>query len=623
MRKNLYSGTGLFLLLIAFMVFTLMNNSLFSNVRLDLTENKLFTLSEGSREIVQTIDEPINLYYFFSETASQDLTSLRAYAVRVRELLEEYALAGGEKINLRIIDPEPFSEAEDEANGFGLQSVPVSAAGDELYFGLAGTNALDEVVVIAFFQPDKEEFLEYEISKLIQGLVIAKKPVIGVLSSLPVQGEFNMNTFQNTPSWTVIRQLEQLFSIQKVAATVNELPGDIDILMVIHPKNISDALLFSIDQFLMKGGKMLAFVDPLAETDRPAQASPMMLAPPTSQASDLNKLMAPWGVKLREGKVLGDSQAALTVSGSDGAPVRHLAIVGMGPANFTSDDVVTSNLENINLATAGIIDIEKDATVQVIALITSSEHAMPLDSFQFQFLSNPRDLQKTFSATGERYVVAARLSGKAGTAFPNGIDGYEGELIEQTENLNVILVADTDILSDRLWVQVQDFFGQQIATPWANNGDLVVNSLDNLSGSSALISIRSRGKFTRPFEVVQDLRREAEARYLESADDLQVQLAETERKLTELQSTSGGQAVFNLSPEQEATLFQFQEEKLRIRKELRDVRHQLNKDIETLGSTLKFLNIAFIPILLTLLLLVANYLRTARNSSGKTEETIQ
>jgi ABC-type uncharacterized transport system involved in gliding motility auxiliary subunit len=291
----------------------------------------------------------------------------------------------------------------------------------------------------------------------------------------------------------------------------------------------------------------------------------------------------------------------------------------MGPENFTSDDVVTSNLENINLATAGIIDIEKEATVQVIALITSSEHAMPLDSFQFQFLSNPRDLQKTFSATGERYVVAARLSGKAGTAFPEGFDGFEGELVSQTENLNVILVADTDILTDRLWVQVQDFFGQQIATPWANNGDLVINSLDNLTGSSALISIRSRGKFTRPFEVVQDLRREAEARYLESADDLQVQLIETERKLTELQATSG-QAVFNLSPEQEAALFQFQDEKLRIRKELRDVRHQLNKDIETLGSTLKFLNIALIPILLTLLLLVANFLRMGRHGSGKTEE---
>ncbi len=612
MRTKFYSGTGLLLLLAAFLVFTLMNNSLFRSVRLDLTENNLFTLSAGTKEIVQTIDEPINLYFYFSEAASRDLTSLRAYAMRVRELLEEYALAGGERINLQIIDPEPFSNAEDEAASFGLQSVPVSTAGDELYFGLAGTNALDDVVVIPFFQPDKEEFLEYEISKLIQGLVVAKKPVIGLLSGLQVQGQVDMSSFRSTPPWVVIQQLEQLFSLQKIEMTVNELPDNIDILMVIHPRNISDELLFSIDQFIMAGGKMLAFVDPLAEMDKPVRANPMMPVAPTSQASDLNKLMSPWGVKLRENKVLGDSRAALSVSGSDGAPVRHLAIVGMGPENFTSDDVVTSNLENVNLATAGIIDIDSDASVQTFALITSSDQAMPLDSFQFQFLSNPADLQKTFSATGERYVIAVRLSGKAATAFPEGIDGYDGEIITQTENLNVVLVADTDILADRLWVQVHDFFGQQIATPWANNGDLVINALDNLSGSSALISIRSRGKFTRPFDVVQDLRREAEARYLKSADDLQVQLSETERKLTELHSSSEGQAVFSLSPEQEETLLQFQEEKLRIRKELRDVRHQLNKDIETLGSTLKFLNIAFIPILLTFMLLIANYLRMGR-----------
>lgn len=613
MSKKFYSNTGLILLLIGFMVFTMMNNSLFSNVRLDLTENSLFTLSAGTKEIVQTIDEPINLYYFFSEAASEDLTSLRAYAARVQELLEEYALAGGDKINLKIIDPEPFSDAEDEAAGFGLQSVPVSTVGDELYFGLAGTNALDDVGVIPFFQPDKEEFLEYEISKLIQGLVVVEKPVIGILSSLQVQGEVNMSTFQSTPPWMVIQQLEQIFSLQKVEITENELPDNLDILLVIHPKNISEALLFSIDQFIMAGGKMLAFVDPLAEMDRPVQANPMMPAPPTSQASDLNKLMSSWGVSLRENKILGDSQAALSVNGSDGSPVRHLAIVGMGPENFTSDDIVTSNLENINLATAGIIDISEDASVQVIALLTSSEYAMPLDSFQFQFLSNPRDLQKTFSATGQRYVVAARLSGKAGSAFPEGIAGHDGEVIMQTDNLNVILIADTDILSDRLWVQIQDFFGQQIATPWANNGDFVVNALDNLGGSSALISIRSRGRFTRPFDVVQDLRREAEARYLESADNLQVKLAETERKLTELQSMSDGQAVLSLSPEQEAALFQFQDEKLLIRKQLRDVRHQLNKDIETLGSTLKFINIALIPILLTFLLLVANFLRLSRS----------
>ena len=209
-------------------------------------------------------------------------------------------------------------------------------------------------------------------------------------------------------------------------------------------------------------------------------------------------------------------------------------------------------------------------------------------------------------------MIAVRLSGKAETGFQDGIDGYDGDIIQGTDDLNIILVSDTDMLSDRLWVQVQNFFGQQIATPWANNGDLIVNALDNLSGSSALISIRSRGRFSRPFTVVQNLRREAETRYLENADDLQVRLADTERQLSELQSKNVNENILSLSPEQEATIVRFQDEKLRIRKELRNVRHQLNKDIDTLGSTLKFLNIALIPLLLTLSLLGVNFLRMSR-----------
>jgi ABC-type uncharacterized transport system involved in gliding motility auxiliary subunit len=613
MSKKINSTSGLVLLVFAFLLFTLVNNTLFSNVRLDLTENSLFTLSSGSREIVQSIDEPITLRFFYSDKASQDLTALRAYAVRVRELLQEYELAGNGNIELKIIDPEQFSEAEDQAAGFGLQSVPVSAAGDELYFGLVGTNALDDVAVVPFFQPDKEEFLEYEISKMIQGLIVPKKPSIGLITSLPVDGNVNMTTFQSTPGWVFFQQLEQTFSIEKIEMTASELPIGIDLLFVIHPKDIPESLLFSIDQFIMKGGKMLAFVDPLAELDRPAQANPMMPSPPTSQASDLNRLMAHWGVSLREGMVLGDSQTALTVGGPGGVSVRHLAIVGMGSDNFSHDDVVTADLENINMATAGIIDVDEGSSLRVDPLIRSSEHSMPLDSLQFQFLRNPEDLQKAFSATGEQYLVAARLSGKAGSTFPEGFDGYTGELVAETDELNVILVADTDILSDRLWVQVQNFFGQQIANPWANNGDLVVNALDNLRGSSALISIRSRGRFTRPFDVVQDLSREAEARYLENANNLQARLAETERQLGELEATVGNDNILRLNPEQEAAILRFQEEKVHIRKQLRDVRHQLNEDIETLGSTLKFLNIALVPLLLTLLLLGANFLRMNRS----------
>ncbi len=617
MMKKLNTTSVILLLVAAFLTFTLVNNSIFSNVRVDLTENNLFTLSDGTKEIVSSIDEPINLYFFFSQAASKDLTSLRAYAVRVQELLEEYELKSEGKINLRVIDPEPFSDAEDQATEFGLQSIPVSTAGDELYFGLAGTNAIDDMAVISFFQPDKEEFLEYEISKLIQGLIVVDKPRVGLLSGLPVQGAVDMNSFSSTPPWMVIAQLEQMFSIEKIDDTATELPEDIELLFIIHPKNLSESMLFSIDQFVMNGGKLLAFVDPLAETDRPAQANPMMPSIPTSQSSDLNRLMVNWGVSLRQGVVLGDAQTALSVSGVDGSPVRHLAILGMGIENLDDQDVVTNGLETVNLATAGIIDVDEDASVQVSALITSSDVSMPMDSLQFQFLANPADLQKSFSPTGENYMVAARLSGTANTAFPGGLADTGTMFKSSTDDLHVILVADTDLLTDRLWVQVQEFFGQRVASPWANNGDFVVNALDNLVGSSALISIRNRGRFSRPFTLVEDLRREAEARYLKSAEDLQVELSDTERKLGELQSNENAGGLLSLSPEQEATLVQFQEEKLRIRKELRQVRHQLNDDIESLGATLKFLNIALVPLLLTLLLLGLHYLRLSRSKEAR------
>ena len=611
MKKKYYSGLGLCLLALGFLMFTLLNNVLFGGWRLDLTGNNLYTLSDGSREILESIDEPVNLYFFFSEKSSEDLTSLRVYATRVREMLEEYELAANGKINLSIVDPEPFSEAEDQASEFGLQGIPVSTAGEELYFGLAATNALDDQETIPFFQPDKEEFLEYEISKLIQSLSVVEKPVVGVLSSLEVQGNMNMQTYQMTPPWMVVDQLRQLFTMQTINPE-GSIPAEIDILLLIHPKQLSEAMLFSIDQFVMGGGRLLAFIDPMAETDRPAQANPMMPAPPTVQISTLNQLTGAWGVTMRNDVILGDSQTALAVGGIDGTPVRHLAILGMESDNFSRDDIVTSSLENINLSTAGILDVAEDASVDVEPLISSSTFAMPMEALQFQFLSDPNDLMQGFEPTGEKYLVAARLSGSAPSAFPEGLEDSEGTVLTETDNLNVILVADTDILTDRMWVQVQEFFGQRIASPWANNGDMVINALDNLSGGASLISIRSRGRFSRPFDVVQDLRREAEASYLEKANDLQARLTETEQKLTDLQSTQYENNLLVLTPEQEEALVQFQQEKVKIRRELREVRHQLDSDIEVLGSTLKFLNIALIPILMTLILLVVNYIRVSR-----------
>ena len=620
-----------------FFAFTMLNNALFSSARIDLTENKLYTLTLGTRDLIAEIDEPIKFRFFFSQRASEDLTALRAYARRVQELLEEYqALAGG-SINLEIIDPEPFSEEEDLAAQFGLQSVPVNNAGDELYFGLVGTNSVDDQLIISFFQPDKEEFLEYDISRIIHQLNSSRKPKVGLLSSLKIQGDINMSTFQTTPAWVVIDQLTQQYEVVDVAMDATELPRDMQLLIIVHPKSLSDATLFAIDQFAMAGGRVLLFVDPLAEMERRPPG-----AMPTEPASDFS-LLSNWGMQLRADTVLADSAAALNVGGSNGQSVRHLGILGLSAENFNSDDVSLASLESINVTTSGILDMVGRPESRIDILIQSSENAMPMASTEFQSLTDPEQLLKTFVPTGKRYTIAARISGKAVTAYPGGVDvetvpeaeaeaEVEGQgqgqgqgqvestrdtqlhqaVLTATDKLNVIVVADTDILTDRLWVQVQNFFGQTIASPWANNGDFVLNSVDNLLGGSELISIRSRGRFSRPFTVVESLRLAAQSKYQKSADTLQRELEETEAELNEVESSQSDQNLLALSPEQEQAITQFQDEKLRIRKQLRDVRHQLDKDIEGLGATLKLINIIVLPLLLVLVIYAMRYTRGAR-----------
>lgn len=601
MNQRSRSAIALVLLAIVFFVFTAFNNALLSGLKLDLTENGLYTLSAGSRQIAADIDEPVNLYFFFSEQASTDLTGLRSYADRVWQLLEQYEAAAGGKINLQRIDPEPFTDAEDQAAAFGLQAVPVGT-GNDLYFGLAGTGALDDEVVIEFFQPDRESFLEYEISQLINRLANSDRPVVGVMSSIQVMEEMDTQTFQSRPSWVVIDQLRELYEVREVDPTVSQVADDIDLLLIIHPKDLAEETLFAIDQFAMTGGRILAFVDPLAEVDQQGGGPMMQPAPP--RPSDLNRLTEAWGVRLVPDQILGDAQLALQVAGPDGQPVRHLGIMGLGPDELADDDVVTAPLELLNVASAGFFEAAGDASLD--ALATTSAYAAPLPVARAQFMADPGDLQRGFEPTGERYPLAVRLSGAASSAFPDGF-GDVGDPVGSTDELNVVLVADVDLLTDRLWVQVQNFFGQRIASPFANNGDLLVNAVDNLIGSPALISVRSRGRFTRPFEVVQNLRREAEARYLASADDLQAELAETERKLAELEAERTENNLLSLSPEQEAAIDQFQQEKVRIRSELRDVRYQLDKDIEALGATLKLLNVILLPLVLTLLLFLMTW----------------
>ncbi|MNF35015.1 ABC-type uncharacterized transport system [compost metagenome] len=595
MKRIIYSGSGLLLIALVFLAFNMVASLGLPNARLDLTEQKLYTISAGTERILGELDEPVNLYFFYSDNVSRDLVAVRNYARRVEEMLRAYQRAAGGKLRLKVIDPEPFSEDEDRAAEFGLQGVPLQQGGDKLYFGLAGTNALDDVQTIPFFPLDQEEFLEYEISRLVQTLAKPARPVVGVLSALPLDGGFNPLTGQGGAPWMIMEQIRQQFVIKSLQGDIDRIPDEVSVLLLVHPKQLPEPTLYAIDQFVLRGGKLLAFVDPFSENDNGG-----LMGGGQSNASDLEPLFKAWGLRMRPGEMLVDGSFAMAVGmGQEQRPVRHPAWLSLPKAALDRDDVTTAGLENLTLASAGILEPLEGAKTRFTPLLHSSEYAMPMDAQRLAMLRDPQELLRELEPTGERYALAARIAGPAQSAYPQGIEGQKGGL-QNAESINVIVVADTDLLSDRMWVQVQDFFGQRVPQPFADNAGFAINALDNLAGSDALISVRSRGRYSRPFVMVENLQRQAEARFREKEEVLQQQLAQTEQRLAELQQNDSPEQVLELTPEQQTTLQQFLQEKLKIRKELREVRFQLNADIEALGRSLKFVNIALVPLLLTL-----------------------
>jgi ABC-type uncharacterized transport system involved in gliding motility auxiliary subunit len=611
--KRASGGLVLLLLALLFIGATVISNLVLRGARIDLTANSEYTLSEGSKEILGKIDEPINLYFYFSDEASRDLAPIRTYAQRVRELLEEMAGRTGGKIKLSVIDPQPFSEEEDEAAAAGLQSVPVGSTGNKLFFGLSGTNSLNGKAVIPFFQPDKEVFLEYDIAKLIQNLLQPDKPVIGLLSSLPIGGGFDQTTQKMSDPWAVMQQLSELFEVRPLGLDPKTIDPAVKLLMVVHPKALGDDTLYAIDQFLLGGGRLLLFVDPNANADTsgndPSNPSAAMFA---DKSSNLQKLLGNWGVDYKADEVVIDRALGLQVQVSQTEPpVMHPLILGLRAAQMNDQDLVSAKLDLINIDTAGHFKLKEGATATLEPLLQSSSEASAISTERIRYLPDPRELLKDFTPSGENYIIAARLSGKFPSAFPDRAS-QPGHIAEAAEPVQAVLIADTDILSNRLWVQVQNFFGQQLISPFADNGDLIVNSADNLSGSSALISIRGRNSSTRPFTVVEDMRRAADERFRTTEQQLQEQLNETERKLTELQANKSSENAMIMSPEQQAEVQRFQNEKVRIRKELRDVRRSLDQDIRSLGSRTKFINIALVPILVIIAALLFWNLRRKR-----------
>jgi ABC-type uncharacterized transport system involved in gliding motility auxiliary subunit len=595
--KNVYSATGLVLLAILFLALTILSGAALRGMRVDLTEQGLYTLSEGTVNILEDIEEPITLEFYFSEDASADLPMVRNFARRVQELLDEMAERADGKLRVRRIDPEPFSEAEDQAASYGLEAVPVGSGGDSLYLGIVGTNTIDGLEVLPFLSPAREQFLEYELARMVYLLSRPDKPRAALLSGIDMDGGMDMQTGQRREPWAIHEQINEMFEVASVGPDDETLPADLDVLVLVHPQGLSEPLLADIERFLAEGGRLLAFVDPWAESAMPDNPNDPMASMNMDRGSDLAELFEAWGLDFSAERFVADAGLALQVNTAQSQrPVRHVGILGVTRDNMNPEDVITGELDAVNMASVGRLALAEDSPLSLEPLMSSSRQAGLLDAERLQFLADPSELMDQMGATGEEYTLAARVRGSVPRAFGT----HAGDpAAEDRYALNAIVVADVDMLADRYWVQRQRFFGTTMLEPFADNGDFVINAIDNLIGNADLISVRSRATSNRPFTLVESLRREAEQNLRATEQRLEAELAEAEQRLTELQQARGDTDLDILTEEQEAELDRFMERRLEIRRELRQVRRELDQDIEALGTRIKIVNIALMPALIT------------------------
>ena len=651
--------------------------SLLPGWRLDLTGDRLFTLAPATREIVSSLETPIEISFFYSDSATEDVPQIRTYATRVQELLREIVIASEGRLSLNVIDPEPFSEDEDLANQFGIQPVPVTQGGEAIYFGLVAAQPLAEgapeslrvAETMPLIRPDQEPFLEYEFVKLITQAANPERPVVGLLTGLDLDGGFDPASNQMLQPWFVMDVIRQLYDVRRISPLDATIDGDVDIVMLAHPRDLSDTMLYAIDQHLLRGGGAIVFLDPSA--DSLVTRSPQGILVPAGMGSDLPGLLEAWGVEYDSGQVLVDNGLALRVSMGQGSrPEPHLGMLGFQRGNLDGDDIITSRLETINVSSAGVIAQAEGAATQFEPLLQSSTDSMLLNAALVQDLAEPSALFEAFEATPESYTLAARVSGVLDSAFPEGPPPPEVEDSDLTEEgqaadeeaagatdaesttteeatdigdtdagesaepadtteeetaphlarseapVNILLFADTDMMSDRMWVQVAQFLGQRIPQPFANNGDLVINALDNLAGGASLASIRGRGTYSRPFNRVIEMQREADDRLREEEAVLLARLAEAEAEIARLSQNAEGGPLDVIAPEIQAEIDQFNQQMIDTRRRLRDVQFQLTEDIERLGANLKWINTLLVPALLSALALALYFLRARRRRGG-------
>ena len=585
----------------------------------DLTAQQLYSLSPGTRTVLAGLHDPITLRLYYSARLGAAIPQYGAHADRVREMLRQYAELSGGKIRLEVRDPEPFSDAEDRATGYGLQGLPLEG-NERVFFGLQGNNLLDDERTIPFFQPERERFLEYDLTRLVYELSSPARPVVGVLTPLKMDGDPQqmMMRAQGNPGlgapWATMMSLRQSFAIRTVATDATAIDPDVQVLLVVHPQNLSDATLYAIDQFVMRGGRLMAMVGPYNET---LGADPQTGAPPASTSSDLGKLFRAWGIVYDSERVVGDITGAWKVRAGTGARAQAVDYVAYFSVRdgINHDDPATADLSEITLAAPGFLEKAPGASIEFTPLLSSSDRSAVIPASAVRTNPDPVGLLAGFKPDGQHRVLAARIRGTLKSAFDKSPDGVAEPYRGQTSApANLVVIADTDMLADRFWTRTQDFFGTPTSTPFADNGNLVTNLVGTLAGGDALIGLRSRGGVSRPFERVEAMQRDAEAQYRQTETALTQHLDDTTKQLDQLRTGRDGTTNAALNEAQRAAIDGLKRDLLETRAKLRNVQFELRRDIQALQTRLRLLDIALVPGLMLILAIIMGLVRRARHT---------
>lgn len=583
--------------------------------RIDLTAERAYTLSQGTRQILAKLDTPVQIRFYCTRSENAMPVFLKTYAQRVEDLLGEYRQASKGQIEIQKLDPVPDSDAEDSAKLDGIEGQG-RLEGEPVYLGLS-VSLLDQKEAIPFLSPDRERLLEYDLSRAISRVMTPDKPVVGVMSALPVTGQ-QMNPMmmqmgrRGAPPWVFFSELQRDFSVKPVEMTAEKIPDEVKALVVIHPKGISEGAQFAIDQFVLRGGKLIAFLDPFSVLD-PEAGQMAQMGMGGSSSSSLDKLLKAWGLSFDTTKVVADlDYVARTRQG------RAPTALALNEKAVNKDDVLTGNIDSLFYVFGGAFSGTPGDGLKETVLIKSSKNSQLVDPMSAQF--GGEQIIKSFNASGTEYALAIRLTGKFKTAFPEGKpkppemktdekkpDEKKAEppveqgLKESAQENVVILVGDCDLLQDQIAVTeaMNPFGGQRMVMPSNGNLAFAQGAVEQLTGDSSLIAVRSRASRERPFTVVKQMQSDAESNYRSKIKELETSLADAQRKLNELQQTKkqeGGQR-FILSPEQQQEIVNFRKKEADVKQQLKLERKKLRADIDSLENRIKWANVAGMPVL--------------------------